>query len=103
MRALSDAPETMADALDVASDQAAGILDETISAVTPVRTGFLRSQNQLIPVSNFTVSYSNFTPYASYVDARRGFVARGVERGERAVERVYERAVEQAADEIEGD
>jgi len=101
-RALAEAPATIDRAIDVASDGAAGVLDETISAVTPVRTGFLRSQNQLIPVSNFTVSYSNFAPYASYVDARRDFVARGVERGERGVVREYEQAIDQAADEIEG-
>jgi hypothetical protein len=102
-RALTDAPETMADALDVASDQAAGILDETISAVTNVDTGLLRSQGQLIPGPGFRVTYANFTPYSVYVDARYQFVARGVERGERPVERVYERAVDQAADEIEND
>ena len=102
-RALQDAPETIDRAIDVASDAAAGILDESISAVTPVRTGFLRSQNQLIPVSDFTVSYSNIADYASFVDARRDFVAHGVERGERGVVRVYETAIDQAADEIEGD
>ena len=103
MRALVAAPETIDAAIDVASDEAAGILQRAISAVTPVRTGFLRSQNDLIPVSNFTVYYNNFAPYASYVDARRDFVARGVERGERQVDRVYQDAIDHAATEIEGD
>ena len=103
MRALQDAPETIDRAIDMAGDEAAGILQGAISAVTPVRTGFLRSQNDLIPAPNFTVTYSNFAPYASFVDARRDFVARGVERGERSVVREYEAAIDQAADEIEGD
>jgi len=102
MRALVAAPETIGDAIDVASDEAAGILQGAISAVTPVRTGFLRSQNDMIPVSNFTVTYTNVAPYASYVDARRDFVARGVERGERQVDRVYQDAIDHAATEIEG-
>jgi hypothetical protein len=101
-RALTAAPETIGDAIDVASGEAASVLQGAISAVTPVRTGFLRSQNDLIPVSNFTVYYYNFTPYASYMDARRDFVARGVERGERGVMREYEAAIDQAADTIEG-
>jgi hypothetical protein len=100
---LQSAPETIDRAIDVAGDDAARVLQGAISAVTPVRTGFLRSQNDLIPVSNFTVYYNNFAPYASYVDARRDFVARGVERGERGVMREYEAAIDQAADTIEGD
>jgi hypothetical protein len=102
LRALTDAPDVIDAAIDLAGDEAASVLQRAISAVTPVRTGFLRSQNDLIPVSNFTVYYNNFAPYASYVDARRDFVARGVERGERQVDRVYQEAIDHAATEIEG-
>jgi hypothetical protein len=102
-RALTDAPETIDRAIDVASDEAAGVLGQAFWHETHVVSGDLRRANELIAGPGFRVTLVNFMPYASIEDDRHHFVERSVERGERDVLREYEAAIDQAVDEIEGD
>lgn len=102
-RALDDAPETIGDAIDVATDDAREPLGQAFWAETHVQSGDLRDANELIPGPGFRVTLANFMPYASFEDDRHSFVERSVERGERGVTNVYEAAIERAASTIEGD
>jgi len=102
MRALVAAPETIGDAIDVGSDEAADVLGRAFWHETHVISGDLRGANELIPGPGFRVTLTNFMPYATFEDDRHEFVARSVERGERGVMREYEAAIDQAADTIEG-
>jgi hypothetical protein len=96
-KALDDAPEAVDVALSIAADDAIAVLGPSIDSFTPVRTGLLRSQNELFEVPGFRVLYSNFTPYAVFVNASQQFLERGVEAARSEVEDVYEQAIDELA------
>jgi hypothetical protein len=93
-RELAAAPAELSTVIDVATDDAREPMADAFYAVTPVDTGLLRSQNELLAGPGFQVTYFNETSYASFVDARQQFVARGVERGERGVITTYADAID---------
>jgi hypothetical protein len=95
--ALLNAPERVTAATWKASRRAAQLLRPSIALVTPVDTGYLQSNTQVMVADAFTVQYENITPYAPYVEARTGYVETGVERVIGNVEAIYEQAITELA------
>lgn len=95
--ALINAPERVTEAAWTASRRAARLLRPAIWTTTPVRTGYLQSNTEIMVADAFTVRYENITPYAPYVEARTGYVETGVERVMADVEAVYEHAFDDLA------
>ncbi len=96
-QALADGPEAVEVALSIAADDAIAVLGPSIDRFTPVRTGFLRSQNELYEVPGLQVLYSNFAPYAIFVNASQQFLEHGVDAARSEVEAIYEQAIDELA------
>lgn len=95
--ALQNAPELVTEAAWRASRRAARVLRPSIETVTPVDTGYLVS-NTVVAVANaFTVQYENVTRYAEHVEARTGYVERGLELARGEVDLIYEQAFDDLA------
>lgn len=67
-------------------------LAEGVRLEAPVRTGYLRST--VVPLQDASVVVE--APYAVYVDARTGFVARGAMRSRDAVVAAWQRSADAA-------
>ena len=87
---LGDLPREIAAAAARADEIAAPIIAASIAARTPVRTGFLLSQEQVFSAAPFSLTFEDSAHYASFVEYRQHFLERGVEAAEAAAVAAYE-------------
>lgn len=96
--ALLNAPELVTDAAWRAGEGAARLLRPSIARFTPVDTGYLVSNGDVVVVDAFTVQYENITPYAGYVTAYVPYVELGRQAVAGDIDAIYERAFDDLAE-----
>lgn len=95
--ALLNAPESVIAAAWEAGQASARLLRPSIARFTPVDTGYLQGNTDVVVADAFTVQYENITPYASYVEAYDPFVEQGTEAVAGEIDAIYERAFDDLA------